>query len=124
MKNNNEIKKMEEVFQYKDKEYVLVFNLNVLQAVQEKYGSYDKWQALIYPEKKEECNIEALLFAFKEMINEGIDIKNEENNEGTPYFTEKQVGRMLTALGLEKMQNKLLNAVTKSVAKENKETKN
>ena len=124
MEKNNEIKEMSEIFQYKDKEYLLVFNLNVLQAVQEEYGSYDKWQALVYPENKKECNIKALLFAFKEMINEGIDIKNEENNENTPYFTEKHIGRMLTALGLEKMQDKLLKTVTKSVKSKNEESKN
>ena len=124
MEKNNEIKEMSEIFQYKDKEYLLVFNLNVLQAVQEEYGSYDKWQALVYPEKKEECNIKALLYAFKEMINEGIDIKNEDENANIPYFTEKQVGRMLTALGLEKLQEKLLKTVTKSVESKNKEAKN
>lgn len=125
MKNNNEIKEMSEVFQYRDKEYLLVFNLNVLKCVQEKYGSYDKWQGLIYPEdKKQECNIEALLYGFKEMINEGIDIQNEEAEEQMPFLTEKQVGRMLTELGIQKMQEKLLNAVKKSVDNKRNKSKN
>lgn len=125
MKNENEIKEMSEVFQYRGKEYLLVFNLNVLKLVQGKFGSYDKWQGLIYPEdKKQECNIEALLYGFNEMINEGIDIQNEDRNEKMPFLTEKQVGRMLTELGLQTMQEKLLKAVKKSVDNKKDKSKN
>ena len=124
MENNNEMTEKREVFLYKDKEYFIVFNLNVLKLVQEKYGSYDKWQKLIYPEGKKECNLSALLFGFKEMINEGIDIQNEEKNESTPYLTEKQIGRILTDIGFQKMQEKLLNAVKKSVDNKKNNSKN
>ena len=41
--------------------------------------------------------------------------ENEEKNESTPYLTEKQIGRILTDIGFQKMQEKLLNAVKKSV---------
>jgi len=125
MKNENEIKEMSEVFQYKNKEYLVVFNLNVLKCIQDKYGSFDKWQGLIFPtDKKKECNIEALLFGFTEAVNEGIDIQNEEKNENNPFITEKYVGRMFTELGLQAMQEKLLKAVKKSVDNKNDKSKN
>lgn len=85
--------------QYKDKEYTLVFNLNVMERIQDEYGSLDKWGDLT-DGKAGEPNAKAVIFGFTEMLNEGLDIENEEN--GTEYkpFTRRQVGRMITEIGL------------------------
>ena len=49
------------------------------------------------------------------MINEGIDIENEENNEKRSHLTTKQVGRLLYEIGLERVaetMDDLVNAST------------
>ena len=61
--------------QYKGKDYKMVFNLNVMEAIQEEYGSIDKWGELT---GGEEPNIKAVIFGFSAMLNEGIEIDNEE----------------------------------------------
>ena len=38
--------KFDGTLQYKNKTYKLVFNLNVMEAIQEEYGSVDKWGSL------------------------------------------------------------------------------
>lgn len=102
---------------YKDKEYKLVFNLNVMEEIQEKYESIEKWGNLT---SGEEPNVKALIFGFTAMLNEGIDIDNEENGTKDKPLTQKQVGRMISEIGFqnatEKMQETVVDS-TKSVEK-------
>lgn len=58
-----------------------------------------------------EVDIKALIFGIKEMINEAIDIDNENNQLNQPLLTEKQVGRLITAMGIEKATSKLNETV-------------
>lgn len=98
--------------------YPLIFNLNVMQTIQEHYGSLDAWgdltEAKTEPDEEgnakltKEPDAKAVIFGFTEMINEGIDIENEQRGEMRPYVTYKQVGRLLTDYGLAKA-NLLLN---------------
>ena len=115
MKNN-------EIFiEYKGKKYNLVFDMNVIETLQIKYGSFNKWSDLIQPTKEgEECNIEALKFGFCEALNEGIDIANEDNEEKLEPLTLKQVGRIITDLGLRKINEKIQDAVIESTKSEEK----
>lgn len=99
--------------QYKDKEYALVFNLNVMERVQEEYGSLDAWGKLT-DGSGGEPNAKAVIFGFTEMINEGIDIANEENGTDMKLLTRKQVGRMITEIGLMDATNALNETVIKS----------
>ena len=85
---------------YKDREYGLEFNLNVMGQIQDEYGSLDEWGKLTEPEDGEP-NIKALVFGVMCMVNEAIDISNEDNGTNEPPMTKKQVGRMLTEVGLE-----------------------
>ena len=48
------------------------------------------------------------------MINEGIDIDNEENGTDIKPFNLKQVGRMLTEIGLENIASKISDTVIES----------
>ena len=89
-------------FNYKGKEITLVFNLNVMQAIQEEYGTVEKWGNLTDGESGE-VDVKALKFGVTQMINEGIDIANEENGTDEPFMTEKKVGRMITEVGLDIM---------------------
>ena len=84
-----------------------------MQAIQDKFGSLDKWGELT-DTKGKEINIEALLFGFKEMLNEGIDIDNEKNGTDIPLLTQKQVGRILTEIGLNEALTKVNGVVVDS----------
>jgi len=115
---------MKEQLTYLDEnnQYPIIFTLNVMKSIQEKYGTLEDWQNLIFvkDKKKDEPDIEpdinALLFGLTEMVNEGIDILNEESNEQTPiaFKTEKQVGRVITKLGLEGATEKLGQSILKA----------
>lgn len=111
------------VMSWKGVDYTLVFNLNVMEEIQEEYGSVGKWGALT--DNAQEPNAKAVIFGLTAMINEGIDIDNEENQGKKSYkpkefLTKKQVGRMLTEVGLEDATASLNDAVIKSVASDEK----
>ena len=99
--------------QYKDKTYKLVFNLNVMEDIQEKYGSLEEWGNLTDGQGGEP-NAKAVIFGFTAMLNEGIDIENEENGTKEKPFTLKQVGRLITEIGLEQATEKLNETVIES----------
>ena len=112
---NNEI-----YIEYKGQKYNVVFDINVIESLQTKYGSFNKWSDLIHPNKKnEECNIEALKFGFCEAINEGIDIANEDGADIKP-LTLKQVGRIITELGLNEVDKKVQSAIIEGAKNEEK----
>ena len=104
-------------FEVDDKKYTLVFNLNVMETIQAKYGSVQKWGRLT-DSKKGEPNAKALIFGFAEMINEAIDMENEANNTEKPFLTLKQVGRIITKAGIQESAKKLNKAITESVKDE------
>lgn len=87
------------------KNYPIVFNLNVMEEIQDKYGSLDKWGALTQGDG--EPRVKELKYGILAMINEGIDIENEENNANTPLLTEKQVGRIMTEVGITTIVEKI-----------------
>lgn len=102
---NNEI-------EYKGQVYKLVFNLNVMEEIQEEYKTIEKWGDLT-DGSKGEPNAKAIIFGLRAMINEGIDIDNEEGADIKPLSL-KQVGRLLTEVGLEETTKKLNNTVIES----------
>ena len=132
--------------QYKGKVYKLVFNLNVMETIQAEYGSIDVWGDLTdgraYSKEKyekqgnaipwedlsdkdkarfkREPDAKAVIFGFTEMLNEGIDISNEENGTDDKPLTLKQVGRMITEIGLAKATQTMNDTVIKSASSEEK----
>lgn len=98
-------------------DYPLAFTLNVIEKIQEKYGSYEKWGEMT-DGKAEEVNVGALKFGILEMINEGIDIENENKEIKRDFLTEKQVGRIITEIGLQEMVNKVQSTVIDSTKQE------
>lgn len=104
---------------YKDKEYKLVFNLNVMEKIQDEYKTIDAWGALT-DGSSGEVNIKALVFGITEMINEAIDIENDDNNTNEPFVTHKKVGRMLTELGLENVAKNMNSLVVESTKSDEK----
>lgn len=105
--------------QYKDKKYKLVFNLNVMEAIQEEYESLEAWGELT-DGTKGEPNAKAVIFGFTAMLNEGIDIENEENGTDIKPLTLKQVGRMITEIGIKDATKQLNETVVESTKSEEK----
>jgi hypothetical protein len=97
--------------QYKGKTYKMIFNLNVMEEIQEKYESIEKWGNLT---SGEEPNVKALIFGFTAMLNEAIDIENEENETKIEPLTEKQVGRIITEIGFQAATDKMQKTVVDS----------
>lgn len=102
--------------------YTLAFTLNVMQAIQEnpKYGSVQAWG------EKVEANVDgmdaaAVIFGFGEMLNEGIDIANEAKpaEEQKPLLTTRQVGRIITKMGITNAAQTINDLVVKSTTDPN-----
>ena len=104
--------------EYKGKTFKLVFNLNVMEAIQDEYESLDKWGELT-DGSTGEPDIKALKFGFTEMLNEGIEIDNEDNGTNEPLLTSKQVGRIITEAGLQTVQDKVNEVVIASAGDTN-----
>lgn len=112
------VEKLEKsVINYNGEDYELVFNLNVMEEIQEQYGSVEAWGELV--EAAAEPKAKDIKYGFTAMLNEGIDIYNEEHSgeDPRPFFTEKQVGRIISEIGLfeaAKTLNKTVIDSTKS----------
>lgn len=97
--------------------FPLVFTLNVMEAIQEKYGTLEDWSNLI--QRDSEPDIKALKFFVTESINEGIEIENERTGEKREPITLKKAGRILTEIGLLGTANKIMSTISESVQVEN-----
>lgn len=85
--------------------YPLVFNLNVMEEIQEKYGSLDEWGKIT--QGNGEPKVKDLKNGIMAMINEAIDIENEENGTNEPMLDEKKVGRIMTEVGIVEIVKKI-----------------
>lgn len=110
--------KLQEI-EYKDKTYKLAFDLNVMEAIQDEYGSIEAWGKLVEPEEGEP-NIKALVFGATQMINEGIEICNDEDGTDEKPLTHRKVARILTEVGLESVTGKVQQTVVDSTADDSK----
>lgn len=112
------------------KEYPVAFNINISEAIQNEYGSISKWASLIKPEdvnkedgsiEEKEPDIKDIIWTFKEMINEGIDIENEDKSEKRSMLTHKQVGRIMTVFGIKESTEVITEVVINSSPKSDPE---
>ena len=119
------MKEVSKIVEYKGKELKIVFNLNVMEAIQAEYGTLDKWGALTDGKTDGgEVDVKALIFGLREMLNEGIEIDNEDKGENNPPLTHKQVGRILTDMGLEKATKDVNDLVIDSTHSDEADSKN
>ena len=93
--------------------FPLVFTLNVMESIQEKYGTIEAWSNLI--QRDGEPDIKALKFFITEAINEGIEIENEKTGEKRKAITSKKAGRILTEIGLSGAASKIMATISDSV---------
>ena len=103
--------------EYKGKTYKLYFNLNVMEQIQDEYGTIEEWGKLS-DGVNGEVNAKAVIFGITAMINEGIDIENEEKGTDIKPLTLKQVGRMITEVGIQEATKKLNETVIESTKDE------
>ena len=123
MANRKKIDKIERsIINYKGEEYELAFNLNVMEEIQAEYGSVEAWGELV--EADTEPKAKDIKYGFTAMLNEGIDIYNEEHAcEGfipRPFFTDKQVGRIISEIGLFEAAKTLNKTVIESTKTDEK----
>ena len=109
-----------QTIEYRGKTYRLVFDLNVMEAIQDEYGSIEAWGKLTEPEDGGEPNIKALVFGVTEMINEGIEIANDEDGTDEKPLTHRKVARILTEVGLESVADKMQKSVIDSTEDDSK----
>ncbi len=105
-----------------NEKFPMIFTLNVMETMQEKYGSLDKWSSLL--QNKKEPNIKAIKFFITEAINEGIEIENEKKGEKRPTICQKKAGRILTDIGISEATKKITGTITESVKTGEKSSKN
>ena len=118
MANRKQNKVEKSFIDYKGEKYELVFNLNVMEEIQEKYGSVEEWGELV--EAETEPKAKDIKYGFTVMINEGIDIYNEEHDEKREFLTPKQVGRIVSDIGLLEAAKTLNKTVVKSTKSDEK----
>lgn len=101
--------------------FPLAFTLNVMEALQDEYGTLSEWSELIRNQK--EPNIKALKFFITEAINEGIEIENEKSSEKRISITSSKAGRIITEIGLKKVANTITKMITESMPHNEKSKK-
>lgn len=106
------------------RDYPVVFNINVMEAIQEAYGTISTWGAIVENAEGGEPKIKDLKIGLMAMINEGIDIENEMTGENKPMVTSKQVGRIISEIGFEEITNVIKNLTIASTDTGDNEGKN
>jgi hypothetical protein len=102
----------------KKEKYLMVFNLNVMEELQEEYGSLDAWAKASENEDGGEPIVKPIKKGLMIMLNEGIDIENEELEEKKPFLTSKQVGRIISEVGLQEVYSKIQETTINSTPEE------
>ena len=103
------------------KKYPLAFNLNVMEEIQEHYGSLDAWGRVT--QGNGEPKVKDLKCGVMAMLNEGIDMENEKHSTNVPMLTTKQVGRIMTEVGIQNVVSAIQEITVASVRTEG-ESKN
>lgn len=100
------------------KEYGLLFSLNALEAIQDKFGGYDKLNEVFSSENKKWIKDTKWLLTL--LINEA-QTAEDENAE---LLTEEKVGRMVHAGNLRDIQNAIFAAFARGTAGDGQQDEN
>lgn len=103
--------------------YPMSYNINVMEEIQEQYGSMEKWGKVVENKEEKEPKIKDLKNGLMAMINEGIDIENEDREEKLPFVNSKQVGRIISEVGFAEITSKI-QELTINSTKTDEESKN
>ena len=108
----------------KDRDFPIVFNINVMEEIQEAYGSLGAWGGIVENANGGEPKIKDLKIGLMMMINEGIDIENEATGKNEPMLNTKQVGRLITEVGFDVITKKIQELTVASTNTGDNEGKN
>ena len=110
------MKDISKELEYRGKKYKIVFNLNVMEVIQDRYGTVEAWGDAMSTDGDKEPKASDIIYGFWAMLNEGIDIDNEDKpeNERIAPLTLKQVGRMLTEVGINGAASQMKELVVES----------
>lgn len=128
----------QEYLEVGEEKYPLAVTLNVIETMQNKYGTITKWKKLMLgfiEEKKidkkgneviewkenDELSAKDLKFFVMESINEGIDIENEKRDNKRPFVTDRQVGRIISQVGSVTVLKKIVKALNMANGGSNEE---
>lgn len=106
------------------RKYPIVFNINVMEEIQEAYGTISKWGAIVENAEGGEPKVKDLKIGLMFMINEGIDIENERTGGNMPILNTKQVGRIISEKGFDEITNVIRNLTVASTHTGDNEGKN
>ncbi|MBQ8892561.1 MAG: hypothetical protein IJ068_06845 [Bacilli bacterium] len=107
----------------KNRKYPICFNLNVMEEIQDSYGSLSKWGDIVANKGEDEPKVKELKHGLELMINEAIDMYNETNEDKQELVNSRQVGRIITEVGFEKTIE-ILMSLTHESTSTGEETKN
>lgn len=96
--------------------YPICFNLNVMEAIQDEYGTMSKWGEIVEDKNSGEPKIKDLKVGLLAMINEGIDIENENNDVKKPEMNSKQLGRIISEVGFTEIVKTIKSITIKSTS--------
>ena len=99
-----------------DNKYPMAFNLNVMEEIQEHYGSLDEWGKVTQGDG--EPKVKDLKYGVLAMLNEGIDMENESTGSNMPMLTAKRVGRIMTEVGIPRIVAAIQDITVASVKTE------
>ena len=108
----------------KDRNYPVVFNINVMEEIQEAYGSVSAWGGMVENADGGEPRVKDLKIGLMFMINEGIDIENERTGKNDPMVSAKDVGRLISDVGFQAITDVIKNITVASTKTEDNEGKN
>lgn len=113
-----------EYIEFNGMSYPLTFNINVMEEIQEAYGSISAWGAIVENAEGGEPKVKDLKIGLMAMINEGIDIENENTGKHTLMVNSKQVGRIISDRGFEAITRIIKNLTVASTNTGDNEGKN
>lgn len=113
-----------EYIEANDRKYPITFNINVMEEIQEAYGSISAWGAIVENAEGGEPKVKDLKIGLMAMINEGIDIENEMTGENMPMVSSKQVGRIISERGFDAITRVIRNLTVASTNTGDNEGKN
>lgn len=90
-----------------NEKYPMCFNINVMEEIQEEYGTISNWGAIVENTDGGEPKIKDLKYGLLAMINEGIDIENETAEIKRTLLTSKQIGRLISKIGFNELTEKI-----------------
>lgn len=99
-----------------EREYPIAFNLNIMEQIQEEYGSFEKWYE-IFASIEGEVPYKDLIWTFNKLLNEGADLERDEGRSDLALLNHKQTGRLIGVFGQVEAINAMFALVSKSMPK-------